>query len=114
MLDLRLDAAIYSGDADTVHTAEEVHPRPDRVASGRVSAPVSRHERQKDHRPDCRPEPCARQNGSPEFRFFPTQEPAIAFGYDPDQFVWEHHENVNAWEAKIVQAYGFPKVEVKR
>jgi iron(III) transport system substrate-binding protein len=27
---------------------------------------------------------------------------------------WEHHENVNAWEAKIVQAYGFPKVEVKR
>ena len=27
---------------------------------------------------------------------------------------WEHHQNVNAWEAKIVQAYGFPKAEVKR
>jgi ABC-type Fe3+ transport system substrate-binding protein len=27
---------------------------------------------------------------------------------------WGHHENVNAWEAKIVQAYGFPKADVKK
>jgi len=33
-LDLRLDAGIYSADADPVHPAEEVHPRPDRMARG--------------------------------------------------------------------------------
>ena len=27
---------------------------------------------------------------------------------------WEHHQNVSGWEAKIVQAYGFPKAEANR
>lgn len=39
---------------------------------------VSRHKKQKDHRPDCRPEPRAREDGYPRLRFFPTRESAVA------------------------------------
>jgi hypothetical protein len=46
-LDLGFDTAIYSADADPVHTPKEVHARPDRVAHGRAGAKVSGHEGQK-------------------------------------------------------------------
>ena len=26
---------------------------------------------------------------------------------------WEHHQQMDQWQAKVVEAYGFPKAETK-